>query len=320
MVTSLGSRGISAELAELGFAGYVSKPVRQSQLYDCIAQVLGKDRQAAAVAPKAVVAATPVAATAKRTIRILLVEDNVINQKVAQSILNKLGYKADVVADGQEAVNSLELIDYDLVLMDCQMPVMDGFEATRLIRDGNSAVLDHTVPIVAMTANAMKGDREECITCGMNDYLAKPVKKEELALILDKWLKSEPAPQNNGGAAAEKPAKQAEPTLFDEAELLDNFDGDREFAKSILDDALIEIPEDVARLGELCRLEDLPAARLLAHTLKGMSANICAPGLRELAFKIETASKGDDAAAVLMLLPELERTAQLTMAAIGAFK
>ena|GEM_PF-3186390 len=123
-----------------------------------------------------------------RSARILLVEDNAINQKVAQSILNKLGCKSDVAADGLEAVRALELIAYDLVFMDCQMPEMDGFEATSVIRSPTSNVLNHTVTIVAMTANAMKGDREHCISSGMDDYIAKPVNKEELAMILEKWL------------------------------------------------------------------------------------------------------------------------------------
>ena len=120
--------------------------------------------------------------------RILLAEDNTINQKVAQSLLSKLGCKADVVANGLEAVRALELINYDLVLMDCQMPEMDGFAAPAVIRDPESKVLNHKVPVIAMTANAMKGDREQCIKAGMDNYLSKPVKKDELAGILEKWL------------------------------------------------------------------------------------------------------------------------------------
>ena len=124
----------------------------------------------------------------KQGSRILLAEDNIINQKVAQSILSKLGCKADVAANGLEAVRALELIDYDLVLMDCQMPEMDGFTATGMIRNPASKVLNNKVPIIAMTANAMKGDREKCLEAGMDEYLTKPVKKNELAEILLKWL------------------------------------------------------------------------------------------------------------------------------------
>jgi PAS domain S-box-containing protein len=126
-------------------------------------------------------------------IRILLAEDNIINQKVAQSLLNKLGYKADVVANGLEAVKALEQIHYDLVLMDCQMPEMDGFEATMMIRDPSSAVLNHNVPIIALTANAMKEDRERCLNSGMNDYLSKPVRKEGLLAAISTAVKNNQA-------------------------------------------------------------------------------------------------------------------------------
>lgn len=120
--------------------------------------------------------------------RILLAEDNPINQKIAVKTLNMLGYSVDVVANGLEAVRALELTDYDLVLMDCMMPVMNGFQATSVIRDADTTVLNHDVPIIAMTANAIKGDREKCLDAGMNDYLAKPVKKDVIAVILHKWL------------------------------------------------------------------------------------------------------------------------------------
>ncbi|MEI6209835.1 MAG: response regulator [Desulfuromonadales bacterium] len=122
------------------------------------------------------------------TARILLAEDNLINQKVALHLLKSLGYTADVVADGQQALEALAKINYDLVLMDCMMPNMDGFEATCIIRAQSSGVLDHNVPIIAMTANAMKEDRDKCLASGMDDYVPKPVKKDLLAAVLEKWL------------------------------------------------------------------------------------------------------------------------------------
>ena len=189
MVTSLGQRGDAAALKNIGFAGYLTKPIRQSQLYDCLALVLEKGNDI--TLNNEIVTRHTVAEHVNHGFRILLAEDNIINQKVAQALLHNLGYKVDVVANGHEAVQALELIHYDLVLLDCQMPEMDGFEATALIRDPSSKVLNHAVPIIALTANAMKKDRDECLAAGMDDYLSKPLKKAELAEVIGKWLKLE---------------------------------------------------------------------------------------------------------------------------------
>ncbi|MEI6206206.1 MAG: response regulator [Desulfuromonadales bacterium] len=328
MVTSLGQRGDSAVLEKIGFAGYLAKPVRQAQLYECIALVLARAHQTsevskiAEISPQArgIVTRHTVAESTRQRVRILMAEDNVINQKVAQSMLNKLGYKADVVANGLEAVRALELINYDLVLMDCQMPEMDGFEATTMIRDPGSNVLNHDIPIIAMTANAMKGDREQCLEAGMDDYLAKPMKKEELNEMLNIWVRLEAPMQIAGDDMADERAGRMVdspgPCFFDEAQLLENFDGDKDFAISILNDGLAEIPIELNSVQELCKGEDVPTLRITAHTLKGMAANLCAPALRDAAYKVETAAKNDDLEAARGALPELERTALMTMEAI----
>ena len=132
--------------------------------------------------------APSISESAKRRIRILVAEDNPVNQKVAQAMLKKMGLRADVVANGQEAVNALQIIPYDLVLMDCQMPEMDGFEATRTIRQGGSKALNPEIPIIAMTAFTMRGDRDKCIQAGMSDFIAKPVQQKGLTELLARWL------------------------------------------------------------------------------------------------------------------------------------
>jgi PAS domain S-box-containing protein len=137
---------------------------------------------------KRLAAAPTISENEKRKIRILVVEDNPVNQKVAQAMMRKMGLRADVAANGQEAVNALQTIPYDLVLMDCHMPEMDGFEATRCIRQQGSKALNPGIPIIAMTASTMQGDREECIQAGMSDFIAKPVLKRELAEMLARWL------------------------------------------------------------------------------------------------------------------------------------
>ena len=133
-------------------------------------------------------ATSTISENGKRKIRILVVEDNPVNQKVAQAMLRKMGLRADVVADGQEAVNALQMIHYDLVLMDCQMPEMDGFQATRCIRQEGSKAFNPHIPIIAMTAATMQGDRKKCIQAGMSDFIAKPILKRELTEMLARWL------------------------------------------------------------------------------------------------------------------------------------
>jgi len=127
----------------------------------------------------------------KGCVRILLVDDNHVNQKIALYFIEKkFGYNADVVNNGREAIESLERLDYDLVVMDCQMPEMDGYEATRRIRDETSSVRDHKIPIIAMTANAMKGDRERCLEVGMDDYIDKPINAKKFEHLINRYVRN----------------------------------------------------------------------------------------------------------------------------------
>jgi PAS domain S-box-containing protein len=180
LMTSLYHPGTTARLRSLGFSGYLHKPLRRAQLRESLKVALG--RPVAAAVRKA-----PSEPPQKRG-RILLAEDNHVNQLVVLSLLKRLGYRANAVANGEEAVRSLRDIPYDLVLMDCQMPEMDGYEAARLIRNPASGVRNPAIPIVAMTANVMTGDRQRCIEAGMNDYLAKPIQSAILADMLERWL------------------------------------------------------------------------------------------------------------------------------------
>ncbi|MFQ5685386.1 MAG: response regulator [Candidatus Scalindua sp.] len=189
MLTSVGKRGDSEHFRKLGFAAYLLKPIKQSQLLDCLRIVTGKPGAAGEDNSGQIVTRYSISEDRKRRARILLAEENIINQKIALRILDrKLGYRADVVNNGKEAVESLERLDYDLVLMDCQMPEMDGYEATRSIRDETSFVRNRRIPIIAMTANAMKGDREKCLEAGMDDYVTKPINRQELADAIERNL------------------------------------------------------------------------------------------------------------------------------------
>ena len=195
MLTSLGTRGDARRFEEIGFAAYATKPIRHQELKAVLSLAL-TERAGAEPTPRPIVTRHTARETlnrfAGRKARILLAEDNITNQQVALGILKKLGLRADAVANGAEAVKALETIPYDLVLMDVQMPEMDGLEATRRIRNPQSAVVQITrIPIIAMTAHAMQGDRERCLEAGMNDYVSKPVSPQALAEALEKWLPKE---------------------------------------------------------------------------------------------------------------------------------
>jgi len=188
MMTSIGQRGDAKKMKELGFSAYLTKPVRQSDLYDCLTQVLGVSRKRAkgGEQKKELITRHSISESRRANVLILIAEDNIVNQMVALKMLERIGFRANAVANGLEAVKAVEDMPYDLVLMDCQMPEMDGYKATRKIRSSKSKI--RNLPIIALTANAMKGDREKCINAGMNDYLAKPLSPKELVDMLEKWL------------------------------------------------------------------------------------------------------------------------------------
>jgi CheY-like chemotaxis protein len=193
-------------MEEIGFAAYLTKPARPADLLDSLSVVLGG--AAAAQPTRPIVTRHAIRELRRGVVRILLAEDNITNQQVAVGLLKRLGLRADAVANGVEALQALEARPYDLVLMDLQMPEMGGLEATRQIRNPDSAVRNHEVPIIAMTANAMQGDREECLEAGMNDYVSKPVSRQALAEALDRWLPRESAASSISGPASASSATE----------------------------------------------------------------------------------------------------------------
>src|SRR5439155_5045158 len=186
MLSSVSQRGQGTAAQQAGIAAFLTKPVRQAQLYTCLTTIMGAAAQPACVSP---LTRPQEKAQLQIRARVLVVEDNVINQKVAVRLLEKLGCRIDVAANGLEAVNTLARLAYDLVFMDCQMPEMDGFAATVIIRQREAHAGQH-IPIIAMTANAMQGDRERCLAAGMDDYVSKPVQSNALVAMLRKWTPS----------------------------------------------------------------------------------------------------------------------------------
>jgi two-component system, sensor histidine kinase and response regulator len=182
LLASVSYRGCAEEAQHAGFNALLLKPIRQSQLYDCIATVIGMVSEPA---PQRLITDHPLTDPAART-RVLVAEDNAVNQRLAARMLEKRGCRVDVVANGLEAVEAVARIAYDCVFMDCQMLEMDGYVATSVIGQREAMTGMH-IPIIAMTANAMDGDRERCLAAGMDDYISKPVEPTELAAALRKW-------------------------------------------------------------------------------------------------------------------------------------
>ncbi|MEW6443016.1 MAG: response regulator [bacterium] len=302
MLTSVGQRGDSAELEKIGFAAYLTKPVRKSQLYDCIAAVLGTASADPRPGSERIITRHTLAEQKKRKIRILVAEDNVVNQKVALRMLERLGYRADAVADGKEAIKVLETIPYDLVLMDVQMPGMDGFEATRRIRDPRSGVRDHNVPIIAMTAYSMKGDRERCLEAGMDDYVSKPVTPGSLAKALDQHLKA-------GGSTCRPGTTDplTGPLSPVKMEFIREISGgDGAFERELIQTFLADAGERLSRLESAVSERDSDQTRRQAHAIKGSSASAGAHRLQEIASRLEQMGDRGELGAAPDVLAELK--------------
>ena len=323
MMTSLGKRGDARRLQDIGFAAYLTKPVKHSLLYDCLAAVLGGavlpigalDEDRSGKTPQtALVTRHTIGEARRRKIRILVVEDNATNQMVTLGILKKLGFRADVVANGQEAIHALEMIPYDIVFMDVRMPVMDGFEATQAIRSGLTKAPNPKLPIIAMTGHALKGDREKCLEAGMDDYISKPVSPQAVAEALEKWLvhSKEQAPAVEAPTGKTKPPEG--PPVFDKQDLMARLMDDDNLIRTIVAAFLEDIPEQIRALkGYIEQGEAEPAGRQ-AHKIKGAAANVGGMALSAVAFEVEKAGQAGRLDEIAAFMPELERQFELLKA------
>jgi len=278
-LTSMGQRGDALNFEQAGFNACLTKPIRRQQLYDCLSLLVGRRKQPLHGSERLITGHT--VREAKRPGgRILLVEDNQVNQAVALAMLAKAGYRADVAANGREALEALERVAYDLVLMDCQMPEMDGFAATRKLRSPDSTALNRNVPVIAMTANAMLGDRERCMAAGMDDYISKPIKPRELAQMLDKWLARGPHAHQEAQQVEEDgdtdEAMLPDDTIFNQADLLERVGDSVELMHEIVAIALEDLPRQLRQLKAAVSGDDRDAIRHVAHAIKGCAANISA--------------------------------------------
>jgi len=302
LMTPVGKPSQPARLRELGFAGQLSKPVWAACLRKALEQVVHERAGCPPVrsedAPR-----KESASAAKPGARILVAEDNSINQEVIFAILNKLGHCTEIVRNGAQAVTALEQTDYDLVLMDCLMPEVDGYEATRRIRESGASGRNSNIPIIALTADAMEGSREKCIAAGMNDYLTKPVEPQQLAEALARWIVQAPVP-----ALGEQPSNRApkKDDVFQEDTLLNNLMGDKVLARTVLAGFLSDAPRQLRNLKKQIEQHDAPGAMAQAHTLKGAAATISAAAFCAVSSAMQQAATAGDLNRATELLLQLD--------------
>jgi two-component system sensor histidine kinase/response regulator len=295
IITSLGHRLDGEELRSNGVEDCLVKPLRQSSLFDCLARVMSSVPEQSSD-PSTTVETTSATALASpvlpqwHAVKILLAEDNIINQQVARRQLEKLGYSADIVANGREVLEALQRIPYDIVLMDCQMPEVDGYEATRQIRSRASVPGSARPAIIALTANAMLGDREKCLAAGMDDYIAKPVQMDELKSVLERWRpaaapsSARSTPSDPSWTRPESPrirtiidetrwpAASPEPARGEMAGFVDLSGGDPKQMRHFINLYLTQAEEIMKQLEQAIQSGAASEIQYLAHKLKGASA------------------------------------------------
>ncbi|MEI8285621.1 MAG: response regulator, partial [bacterium] len=336
MLTSLGHQGDALRFYEIGFVAYAIKPIRHQELKAVISLALAEQPAEPVIPPDEKTEKIKATSLTKEAfkqftdhkVRILIVEDNPINQQVALGVLKNLGLRADAVSDGAEAVHAIKTIHYDLLLMDMQMPIMDGLEATKEIRKyeaslqskqtahAGSSLLppdsENTsvggVPIIALTANALPGDRETCIKAGMNDYISKPVSAQALADVIECWL---PGGKNtvSNASQTEFPAAELSSSsspVFDYAGFLARLGDDEELARSLFASFLQDMPPQIASLRDYLKKMDYVGSARQAHTIKGAAANLGGESLRSAATLLEAAAKLEDLAASISCLVVVE--------------
>jgi PAS domain S-box-containing protein len=313
MLTSSGQVKDLERLKTLKIAARLIKPAKQSELFDAIVTTLNGRSQSRRVTAIAEEPAIP----AVRPLRIILAEDNLANQKLAVGVLTKQGHTVRVAPTGRDALEMWRSTPCDVILMDVQMPDMDGFEATHAIREAERQ-LGGRVPIIAMTAHAMKGDRERCLAAGMDEYLSKPIRSRQIAEKLANVIGAEQ--QAISGASEDLIAgESAEQEMVDWDAAMEIVDGDREMLREIAAAALEEAPRLQESLRKAVEAEDAAELRRSAHTLKGSMMTVGAGPASRAAQEIEALAKAGDCAGAARLVPQFESTLRSTVEELRRF-
>ncbi len=296
LLTSNGARGDVKRIKKIGFSAYLTKPVKRLMLYNCLVAVLnsiGKNGLSKIITQHSL------AEEEKRKIKILLTEDNVINQKVVIRILNKYGYVVDLATNGKEAIELVKEKKYNLIIMDIQMPEMDGYAATREIRKIEKEKGSHT-PILALTAYASEDDKKQCIDAGMNNYISKPIQPKEFIQVIEQLLS-----EHNKMMFLRKP-HISENEVFNASVLIKRLDNDIELIEELLSIFYDDVPSYIQRLKQALIMKDFDNAEQLAHTIKGSALNMEAKALKNMANRIENQIVQEDLDIANELINELE--------------
>ncbi|MCK5163765.1 MAG: response regulator [Desulfobacula sp.] len=293
VLTSMGMMGDSRKCKEIGIQGYLSKPIRRDELKMTIGSVLGLIEKSPDDA-NMLVTKHSIADDQRRSLWILLAEDYPTNQKIAKKHITNAGFNMILAPNGKQAVDIFKTRKFDLILMDIQMPVMDGYEACRAIRElekqmsGSSPVLKK-IPIIAMTAHAVSGIKDKCFKAGMDDYLSKPLKRDDLISMIDKWAFSNPLEQKYQKTDQKKYPAGNDPINIEKA--LDEFGNDRAFLMEVLDEFIQNVGKQIPKIQQAIWVKDMEALKQEAHSIKGGSANLIADDLSKAAKALEDIGK-----------------------------
>jgi len=286
LLISMTQKNETIELNENDLIKYTTKPIKRNNFLESVTQALAKEKASIQNNNHIVKTRTPVKGNNfSNNVKILIVEDNNLNQKLIRKILDKQGFTSEIAENGLEAVNAYKANSYDIILMDCQMPIMDGYEATKKIRELEVNTNKH-IPIIAITAHAFRGDADKCINMGMDGYINKPVNVKKLLEVISMHL-----PEKSEITCCYNNIDKD--TYIDNAvkEIMEKLDFDEQTAREILEDLINQLPEMLDQINEAFNNSDFEKLRKEAHTLKGASANVRLNELSSLCLELEEASK-----------------------------
>ena len=317
MLSSSVQQGEQERCRQLGISAYLAKPIQPSELLNAILSALSLHASEPSQTQDKTQDKTQEVlpqSDRRQGMKVLLAEDNAVNRTLATRLLQKHGHTVVVVENGREALEALERETVDLVLMDVQMPEMDGLEATAAIREKEKKTGDH-LPIIALTAHAMKGDREKCLAAGTDDYLTKPIRTADLFAVVERLRNAKTNTTSEAPAITKAPATNG----FDSDAALRHVEGDRDLLDEIIRIFADQCPKTLYEIQNAIRAADLPALERAAHSLKGSASNLCATGVTQAAAELEESARSGDSSRSREQFEALESEVEKLLRELEAF-